>query len=220
MLPMMMKWSKLLLICALAVSAPAIADEPAADASAVTPANPPAMSPPSVSPAAVAETADPAGYQLQPGDVLTVTVWKETDLQGDVLIRPDGGLSFALAGELHAAGHTVAELTTMLAERIRRFVPDAVVTVAVKAASGNRVYVIGKVTKPGDFALSRPIDVMQALALAGGATPFAETNSIRILRRDASNRQTAIAFRYSDVARGRDLDQNILLQSGDTVVVP
>jgi polysaccharide export outer membrane protein len=170
--------------------------------------------------AAAPEAADPAGYQLQPGDVLTVTVWKETDLQGDVLIRPDGGLSFALAGELHAAGHTVAELTAMLAERIRKFVPDAVVTVAVKAASGNRVYVIGKVTKAGDFALTRPIDVMQALSLAGGATPFADTNSIRILRRDGSNRQTSIAFRYSDVEHGRNLDQNILLQSGDTVVVP
>jgi polysaccharide biosynthesis/export protein len=215
MLPMMMKWSKLLCFCALAVSAPAIADQPAADAAVAAPANPPAVSAP-----AVAEAADPAGYQLQPGDVLTVTVWKETDLQGDVLIRPDGGLSFALAGELHAAGHTVAELTAMLAERIRKFVPDAVVTVAVKAASGNRVYVIGKVIKAGDFALTRPIDVMQALALAGGATPFADTNSIRILRRDASNRQTSIAFRYSDVEHGRNLDQNILLQSGDTVVVP
>lgn len=215
MLPMMMKWSKLLCFCALAVSAPAIADQPAADAAVAAPVNPPAVSAP-----AVAEAADPAGYQLQPGDVLTVTVWKETDLQGDVLIRPDGGLSFALAGELHAAGHTVAELTAMLAERIRKFVPDAVVTVAVKAASGNRVYVIGKVIKAGDFALTRPIDVMQALALAGGATPFADTNSIRILRRDASNHQTSIAFRYSDVEHGRNLDQNILLQSGDTVVVP
>jgi polysaccharide biosynthesis/export protein len=196
--PMKMKWSKFLVFCAMAVSTAVMADEPAV----------------------VTVAADPAGYQLQPGDVLTVTVWKETDLQGDVLIRPDGGLSFALAGELHAAGHTVSELTALLAERIRKFVPDAVVTVAVKVASGNRVYVIGKVTKPGDFALSRPIDVMQALALAGGATPFADTNSIRILRRDAGNRQTSIAFRYSDVERGRDLDQNILLQSGDTVVVP
>jgi polysaccharide biosynthesis/export protein len=98
-------------------------------------------------------------------------------------------------------------------------VPDAVVTVQVKAASGNRVFVIGKVNRPGDFALIRPIDVMQALSLAGGATPFADTNGIRVLHRDGS-RQTAIRFRYSDVARGRHLEQNIVLQSGDTVVVP
>jgi protein involved in polysaccharide export with SLBB domain len=164
MLPMKKKWSKLLVFCALAVSAAAMADEPPAGAVVAAPVTAAPATP---------EAPDPSGYQLQPGDMLTVTVWKETDLQGDVLIRPDGGLSFALAGELHAAGHTVAELTAMLTERIRKFVPDAVVTVAVKAASGNRVYVIGKVTHAGDFALSRPIDVMQALSLAGGATPFA-----------------------------------------------
>ncbi len=158
-------------------------------------------------------------YRLQPGDVLQVAVWKETELTSEVIIRPDGGISFALAGDLPAAGHTVAELTAMLEKRIRKFEPDAVVTVVVKAAIGNRVYVIGKVLRPGDFPISRPIDVMQALSLAGGATPFADTNKIRILRRDG-DRQTSIAFRYSDVERGRKLQQNILLQSGDTVVVP
>jgi polysaccharide biosynthesis/export protein len=159
------------------------------------------------------------GYKLQPGDVLLVNVWKETDLKDEVLIRPDGGISFALAGELPAAGHTVAELTALLEQRIRKLIPDAVVTVSVKTATGNRVYVIGKVNHAGDFPLNRPIDVMQALSLAGGATPFADTNAIRVLRREG-NRQTSIAFRYSDVEHGRKLDQNILLQSGDTVVVP
>jgi polysaccharide export outer membrane protein len=160
-----------------------------------------------------------SGYKLQPGDVLTVNVWKETDLQGEALIRPDGAMSFPLAGELQAAGHTVAELTTMLDERIRKYVPDAVVTVSVKVTAGDRVYVIGKVNHPGDFPLIRPIDVMQALSLAGGATPFADTNAIRILRRDGDH-LSSITFRYGDVEKGRKLAQNILLQSGDTVVVP
>lgn len=160
-----------------------------------------------------------SGYKLQPGDVLTVNVWKETDLQGDALIRPDGAMSFPLVGELQAAGHTVAELTAMLDERIRKFVPDAVVTVTVKVTAGDRVYVIGKVNHPGDFPLIRPIDVMQALSLAGGATPFADTNAIRILRRDGDH-LSSITFRYGDVEKGRKLAQNILLQSGDTVVVP
>jgi polysaccharide export outer membrane protein len=159
------------------------------------------------------------GYLLQPGDVLQIAVWKETDLTLEVLIRPDGGLSFPLAGELQAAGHTVAELTAMLEKRVRKFEPDAVVTVVVKAATGNRVYVIGKVVRPGDFPLNRPTDVMQALSLAGGATPFADTNGIRILRRDGEH-QSSITFHYGDVERGRRLDQNILLKSGDTVVVP
>ena len=166
---------------------------------------------------------DPAaaaiGYKLQPGDILSVDVWKETDLKDETLIRPDGGISFPLAGDLQAAGHTVAELTAMLETRIRKFVPDAVVTVSVKTANGNRVYVIGKVNHAGDFPLNRPIDVMQAISLAGGATPFADTNAIRVLRREG-DRETAIAFRYRDVERGRKLEQNILLQSGDTVVVP
>ena len=161
----------------------------------------------------------PESYQLRPGDVLQVSVWKETDLQSEVLIRPDGGMSFALAGELQAAGHTVAELTSMLETRIRKFIPDAVVTVSVKAATGNRVYVVGKVNRPGDFPLAGPIDVMQVLSLAGGTTPFADTNGIRILRRSGDH-QTAINFHYSDIAHGRRLDQNILLQNGDTVVVP
>jgi polysaccharide biosynthesis/export protein len=169
-----------------------------------------------------ARAADPAsigGYLLRPGDILVVSVWKETDMQGEVLIRPDGGISFALAGELQAAGHTVDELTKMLETRVRKYIPDAVVTVSVKTVLGNRVYVIGKVNRPGDFPLSGPIDVMQALSLAGGATPFANTNGIRVLRRKG-DRQVSIPFRYGDIEHGRKLDQNILLQSGDTVVVP
>jgi polysaccharide biosynthesis/export protein len=169
--------------------------------------------------AAAAEPVSSATYQIQPGDVLSVSVWKETDLTSEVLVRPDGGMSFALAGELPAAGHTVAELTSLLEQRIRKYEPDAVVTVSVKVASGNRVYVIGKVNHPGDFPINRPIDVMQALSLAGGATPFADTNAIRILRRDGAH-ETAISFRYGDIEHGRKLAQNILLQSGDTVVVP
>ncbi len=161
----------------------------------------------------------PDAYILHAGDVLTVSVWKETDLQSEALIRPDGGLSFPLAGELPAAGHTVDELTKMLETRIRRYVPDAVVSVAVKTAYGNRFYVLGKVNRPGDFPLTGPLDVVQALTLAGGATPFADTNGIIILRRE-EGRQKSIPFHYSDIEHGRKLEQNILLKSGDTVVVP
>jgi polysaccharide biosynthesis/export protein len=198
---------------AMAAAQEASAGAPAATVASTTVSAPSSQQPPDF------EVATSAGYLLQPGDVLNVSVWKETDLTSEVLIRPDGGMSFALAGDLRAAGHTVGELTAMLEKRIRKFEPDAVITVSIKLASGNRVYVIGKVTHPGDFPLNRPTDVMQALSLAGGATPFADTNAIRILRRDGDH-QTAIAFRYGDVERGRKLQQNILLQSGDTVVVP
>jgi polysaccharide export outer membrane protein len=134
------------------------------------------------------------GYRLQPGDVLQVGVWKETDLQSEIVIRPDGGISFPLAGDLQAAGRTTDELRAELETRVRKLVPDAVVTVEVKAPNGNRVYVIGKVNKPGDFALNRPIDVLQAISLAGGVTPFASTNGIRVLHRDGA-RQVSVRFR-------------------------
>jgi polysaccharide export outer membrane protein len=167
----------------------------------------------------VAADTPPGGYRLQPGDLLQVVVWKETDLQSEVLIRPDGGISFALAGDMQAAGLTTDQLRAELETRVRKLVPGAVVTVSVKAPNGNRVFVIGKVNRPGDFPLLRPIDVMQAISMAGGVTPFASTNKIRVLHREGL-RQTSARFRYSDVANGRHLEQNILLQSGDTVIVP
>jgi polysaccharide biosynthesis/export protein len=158
-------------------------------------------------------------YHLQPGDVITVSVWKETDLQTDVLLRPDGGFSFPLAGEVEAVGKTVDEVRLILVDRLKRYIPNPVVTVAVKVIGGNRIFVVGRVNKAGDFPLSSPLDVMQAIALAGGTTPFAAINDIVILRRQ-NGEQQALHFHYSDVARGKELAQNVLLQTGDTVVVP
>jgi polysaccharide export outer membrane protein len=160
-----------------------------------------------------------ASYLVQPGDTLQVGVWKEQELQGEVLVRPDGGMSFPLAGEIEAAGHTVEEIRKVLQSRLTKYIPDPVVTVVVKKADGSRIFVVGKVNRPGDFPLYRPIDVMQALSLAGGATPYADVNGIRILRREGTH-QEVFHFRYDDVRRGKDLSQNILLHSGDTVVVP
>jgi polysaccharide export outer membrane protein len=159
------------------------------------------------------------GYHLQPGDILSISVWKEQDLQTEVLVRPDGAFSFPLAGDVPAVGKTVEDVRALLVERLKRFIPTPVVTVAVKQIGGNRIYVVGRVNRAGDFPLSSPLDVMQAIALAGGTTPFAAINDIVILRRQ-NGQQQALHFHYSDVARGRDLSQNVLLQTGDTVVVP
>src|SRR5262245_52819745 len=111
-------------------------------------------------------------YRIQPGDVLGISVWREADLQAEVLVRPDGGISFPLAGELGASGKTTDEIRAALDERLRKFVPDPVITVTVRQIGGNRIYVLGKVARPGEFPFSRPLDVMQALSLAGGATSF------------------------------------------------
>ena len=158
-------------------------------------------------------------YRLQPGDIVMVSVWKEQDLQQEVLVRPDGSLTFPLAGEINVDGRTVEELRIELVERLKRYVPEPVVMVSVKAIGGNRIYVLGKVARPGEFPFSSTLDVMQALSLAGGATPFAQVNDIVILRRENTG-QRAMTFRYGEVERGKNLQQNFLLQSGDTVVVP
>jgi polysaccharide export outer membrane protein len=161
-----------------------------------------------------------ASYRLQPGDIVEVSVWKEEDLKRQVLIRSDGGISFPLAGDFVAAGSTPAELQAELETRLRALIPDATVSVALQQINGNQVFVVGRVNRPGAYKFDRPIDVLQVLSLAGGASEFAKVDNIRVLRRTADGRQQTFDFAYTKVARGDRLDQNIVLESGDTVVVP
>ena len=158
-------------------------------------------------------------YMLQPGDVLAVSVWKEEDLYQEVIVRPDGRISFPLVGEAQAAGNSVEALRKTIAERLEKYIPDPVVTVSVRQLLGNKFYVIGKVNRPGDFQALRNVDVMQALSTAGGTSTYASLNKIKILRRE-NGKLTAIPFRYGDVEKGEDLEQNIILKAGDVVVVP
>lgn len=160
-----------------------------------------------------------ADYLIQPGDILQISVWKEPDLAREVLVRPDGGLSFPLAGDVQAAGNSVPDLENEITKRIRKYIPEAVVTVAIRQALGYRFYIVGRVNRPGEFNSVRPIDVMQALALAGGTTSFAALNDIKILRRE-NGVETSIPFRYGRVQKGKSLKENIILKSGDVVVVP
>lgn len=160
-----------------------------------------------------------AGYQIQPGDVLSISVWREPDMQLEVLVKPDGRFSIPLAGELSALGKTTQQLQKEVTAGLIKYMPDLSVNVAVKQPTGNKIYVIGKVNKPGEFIMNRQLDVMQALSVAGGTTKFASLDNITILRRQ-NKKQKIFLFEYSSVEEGRNLDQNILLQSGDVVVVP
>lgn len=159
-------------------------------------------------------------YQVLPGDILEVSVWREEDLHRDVLVRPDGYFSFPLVGDIDADNKTVEELRSVIAARLERYIPDPVVTVTVKDILGNKIYLLGQVNTPGAFVVNPQVDVMQALSLAGGTTPFASLNDIVILRRNLDGSQTAIEFKYKDIERGRSLQQNIVLESGDIVIVP
>ena len=162
---------------------------------------------------------DPSSYKVGPEDQLEISVWREDTLKKEVLVRPDGGISYPLIGEVKAAGKTVAEIRDEIARRLDKFIPDAAVSVVILKIGSQRIYVVGKVNKPGDFPLGRYVDVLQALSMAGGLTQFANGDDIRVMRRE-SERQVVLPFEYGRVVRGQKLEQNILLRAGDVVVVP
>ena len=161
----------------------------------------------------------PESYLIQPGDILQISVWREESLLRQVLIRPDGRMSFPLVGDIQAAGHSVEDVRETVTQRLSKYIPDPVVTVSTHELNGNKIYVIGKVNRPGEFIANRNLDVVQALSIAGGMTPYAAANKIKVLRRE-NGTQKSIPFRYSDIEKGENLEQNIVLKSGDVVVVP
>lgn len=165
-----------------------------------------------------AEPMQPA-YIVQPGDKLQVSVWNEPELEREVLVAPDGGIAFPLVGEMSVIGKSIAEVRQEFSERLGRYIAEPIVTVTVSEVLGNKIYVLGQVKKPGQYVVNPMVDVMQALSMAGGTTPFASLNDIIILRRRGSQ-QVAIRFRYEDVSSGRNLELNVILESGDVVVVP
>jgi polysaccharide biosynthesis/export protein len=195
----------LLLAAAAAISACAnSSDVPSRAVTAATPNSPPAQG---------------NAYEIGPEDVLEIVVWKEDGLRKEVLVRPDGGISFPLIGEVEAVGKTAGQLQAEITQRLSKFIPRPSVNVSVLKTASYKVYVIGKVNKPGEFTLGRRVDVLQALSMAGGLTPFAAGDDIRILRKRNGKDQTFL-FDYAKVQRGTELGQNIELRSGDTVVVP
>jgi len=160
-----------------------------------------------------------SGYKIGAGDLLEVSVWKDETLTQKVLVRPDGGISFPLVGSMQAAGKTATQLQQEITNKLEKYIPDAVVSVALLKVDSNMVYVIGKVNKPGNYVAGTYIDVMQALSMAGGLTPFAAEGDIKVLRRENGS-EVALPFQYSKVKKGEKLEQNILLKGGDVVVVP
>jgi polysaccharide export outer membrane protein len=158
-------------------------------------------------------------YTVQPGDRLQIYVWNEPDLQKELLVAPDGGIAFPLVGEMSVIGKSTVELRQEISTRLARYIAEPIVTVTVSEVLGNKVYVLGQVNRPGQFVVNPMVDVVQALSMAGGTTAFASLNKIVILRRRGSQ-QVAIPFKSGDVSSGQNLDLNIMLQSGDVVLVP
>lgn len=158
-------------------------------------------------------------YIIGPGDVLDISVWKEAALTKLVTVLPDGNISFPLIGEVRTQGLTINQLKQKLEDKLKRFVPHPNLSVAVHEVNSLRIYVIGKVHNPGHYVINANLNVLQALAMAGGLNPFAKQNKIKIFRETQAGTQI-FEFRYGDVTEGKHLDQNIRLVRGDVIVVP
>jgi len=159
-------------------------------------------------------------YRVKPGDLLEISIWKEPDMRREMLVLPDGTISYPLAGHSQVVGMTPKEIEELLGRRLARYFKNPFINVIVKRTTGNQIYVLGEVRNPGAFTINQPVDVMQALSLAGGLSEFADKSEIIVLRRSPGGGQEVLSFKYSSVQRGRNLNANITLVSGDTVVVP
>ena len=157
-------------------------------------------------------------YTVRPGDVLQITVWKEDGLDRETLVLSDGTITFPLIGSFNVQGMTLAALQSTIKAKLKSLIPDASVTVLVKAPLGHTVNIIGQVAKPGEIVIGQHLSVMQALSQAGGLTPYADDKKIIIIR-NSGGQETSIPFPYSDVASGHSLEENIQLNPGDVIVV-
>jgi polysaccharide export outer membrane protein len=189
---------------------------PSAGADAQTTASAP---PAAHAPAPAGAVPLPAGYVFGADDVIGVLFWREPDMSGDVIVRPDGLIGLPLLGDVPAAGRTPDQLKTDLQQAAARFITDPNVTILVKQINSRKVFITGEVTTPGAYPLTAPRTVMQLIALAGGLKEYADSKNITIMRTE-NGRQKSYKFNYNTVAQGKALPQNIQLQPGDTVIVP
>lgn len=158
-------------------------------------------------------------YKVGPEDILQIHVWSDEQLSPQVVVRPDGKISLPLVGEVMCAGRSVEEIRLEVERKIKTYVPDTPVSVMVLEVNSPKVYIIGKVNSPGMYIMGHHMSITQALALAQGFNPFAETYNVLLIRGTGTN-QITYEYNYDDLARGKDLLQNVQLMPGDTIVVP
>ena len=161
----------------------------------------------------------PPGYVIGPDDVLSIVFWREKDLSAEVVVRPDGKISLPLLDEIDVVGLTPAELREKVMSEANKLVEDANATVVVKQINSRRVFITGSVTKPGVYPLTGPMTVVQLIALAGGLLEFADGDKIKVMRTEKAA-PVAFQFNYKRFSEGKNLEQNIQLKPGDTVIVP
>jgi polysaccharide export outer membrane protein len=158
------------------------------------------------------------GYRIGAGDVLALSVWKDETLTRQVVVLPDGTISFPLIGQVDAQGKGLKELKQTISERLAKFVPDPILSLEVVQVNSLVIYVLGKVNRPGRFELADNINVLQALALAGGLNAYAKSGQVKVFRKSEKGTRI-IGFDYDAVSKGKHLEQNISLVRGDVIVV-
>jgi polysaccharide export outer membrane protein len=169
--------------------------------------------------AAVAPVAVPADYRIGAEDVLNVVFWREPDLSAEVVVRPDGKISLPLINEVEALGLTPAQLREVLAERAKAFVKEPNVSIVVRQINSRKVFITGNVERAGPYPLGGSMTALQLIALAGGLREYADSKHIVVMRTE-NGRSVSLPFNYNDIAKGKNLQQNIELRPGDTVIVP
>ncbi len=155
-------------------------------------------------------------YRINPGDVLDISIWGEENLHRQVRVLPDGTFSYPLIGTIATSRKSVVELQELLRDKLVNYLAEPEVQVSVTQTSGNVFYVIGNVVTPGMYEMSFKMNIIQALALAGGLSEFADKDEIKLIRKDNSIH----VISYTKFSKGRDLESNVQLQSGDVIIVP
>lgn len=182
-------------------------------------APPAAGSQPASGPATPAGATLPAGYVIGADDVLSILFWRDKDMSAEVVVRPDGRISLPLINDVEAVGLSPDQLRERLTQVASKFIPDPSLTVVVKEIHSRKVFITGNVGKPGTYPLSGEMNVLQLIALAGGLAEYADTKNIVVMRNE-SGRQQSFKFNYKDVVKQKNVQQNIVLKPGDTIVVP
>jgi len=161
------------------------------------------------------------GYLLHPGDKLIVGVYDDPKLlPQEITITPDGRITYPMVGELMVGGKTTAQVRSELETKLKKFISEPIAIVLVTDVKGNVAYVVGQVNKPGQIVMNPAINVLQAISMVGGANPYAKLDSIIVIRTAPGGVQRVLPFKYGQVAAGKELQQNVELESGDVVVVP
>jgi polysaccharide export outer membrane protein len=207
-----------ILCAAMSFAAMPVAAQTAKPAPGAAPQAPPVVPPAAAAPRPT-DPVIPSDYTIGVDDVLSIVFWKDKDMSADVQVRPDGKIALPLINEVTAAGLSPEQLRTKLMEESKKFMGDASITVVVRQINSRRVFIVGEVNKPGPYALTSSTTVLQLIAIAGGLRDYANSKRIKVMRKE-NGRQMSLPFNYKDVMEGKNLNQNIELKPGDTVIVP